>query len=70
MNTDLLRSKIVAKGWNIGQFCQVAGFNRATFDRKLAGRSEFDRDEIMRIADVLGLTADEVMEIFFVKLVA
>ena len=70
MNANMLRGKIVAKGYTIERFCEEAGFNRATFDRKLSGKYEFDRAEIRRIITVLELTDEEVRAIFFAEEVA
>lgn len=65
MRSNVLRGKIVENGMTIGEFCDRANFVRSTFDRKLSGASEFDRDEIERIIDVLGLTWDDARNIFF-----
>ena len=65
MNANELRGKIIAKGMTIQEFCTAAGFVRATFDRKLNGTSEFNRDEIERIIDALGLTWEDARAIFF-----
>ena len=67
MRANALRGKIVEKGMTIGEFCEEAKFVRSTFDRKMNGSSEFDRDEIERIIDVLGLTWDEARNIFFAE---
>lgn len=69
MKINALKAKIVEKGMTIGEFCNRAGFVRCTFDRKLAGTSEFDRDEIQRIAKELDLTAEETCNIFFADIV-
>ena len=65
MRSNVLRGKIVENGMTIREFCDQANFVRSTFDRKLSGASEFDRDEIERIIDVLGLTWDDARNIFF-----
>lgn len=70
MKSNALRGKIVERGMTIGEFCNRAGFVRSTFDRKLSGISEFDRDEIERIARELDLTAEETCNIFFADIVA
>lgn len=67
MRANELRGKIVANGMTIGEFCEKANFVRSTFNRKLNGSSQFDRDEIERIIDVLGLTWDEARNIFFAE---
>lgn len=65
MNANELRGKITARGMTIQEFCDRFGFARSTFDRKLNGLSEFDRDEIERIIDALELTWDDARMIFF-----
>ena len=70
MNANLLRGKIVERGFNVDSFCKETGFARSTFDRKLSGQSEFNRDEIEKIIIVLELTDDEIRAIFFPNLVA
>ncbi len=70
MKPNALRAKIVENGMNIDSFCKVAGFARATFDRKLKRVSEFDRAEMEKIILVLGLSTEEVRDIFFTNEVA
>ena len=65
MNANELKGKITAKGMTVQAFCDRFGFVRSTFDRKLNGPGEFNRDEIERIIDVLNLTWDEARRIFF-----
>ena len=67
MRANALRGKIVEKGMTIGEFCEAAKFSRATFDRKMNGASEFDREEIERIIDALDLTWEEARNIFFAE---
>ena len=55
---------------SISDFCTAAGFVRSTFDRKMNGESEFNRNEIERIINVLHLTDDETRSIFFENVVA
>ena len=68
MDENLLRAKIVEKGYNIGSFCKAVGFVRSTFERKLFGSTEFDRSEIERIVIALDMTDREIMRIFFAGL--
>ena len=65
MRTNALKGKIVEAWMTVGTFCDRANFSRSTFDRKLHGEREFNRDEIERIISVLGLTAEETRQIFF-----
>ena len=70
MNVDKLRGKIAENRMNISEFCEAAGFARSTFDRKMRGESEFDRDEIERIINTLKMTDEEMRNIFFEDIVA
>ena len=70
MNADKIRGKIAEKRMSVSEFCKAAGFNRATFDRKMSGSSEFTRGEIERITSVLNLTDEEMCTIFFENVVA
>ena len=65
MNANELKGAITAKGMTVQAFCDRNGFNRSTFDRKLNGSSEFDRDEIERIINALDLPWDRARAIFF-----
>ncbi len=70
MKTNALRAKIVENGMTIGEFCTRANFVRCTFDRKMSGQSEFDREEIGRIISELRLTPEETKDIFFADAVS
>lgn len=70
MNTLELKGRIVAKGFSIEGFCKATHIVRATFDRKMAGKTEFTRDEIERIIGALDLSAEETRAIFFTETVA
>ena len=70
MNANELKGKITAKGMTVQAFCDQFGFVRSTFDRKLNGLSEFDRDEIERIINTLKMTDEEMRNIFFENIVA
>lgn len=65
MKENVLRGKITEAKMTIGEFCEHTGFVRSTFDRKLKGENEFNRDEIARIISALNLTAEETRNIFF-----
>ena len=65
MDVNELKAKIVKQGMNIGEFCDKCGFVRSTFDRKMSGKSDFDLEDINIIIDALGLTIEEMCNIFF-----
>lgn len=62
MNTNLLKGIMTAKGWNVETLAKVIGIDSATFYRKMAGKSEFTRDEIVAICKTLDTNP---MPIFF-----
>ena len=65
MKSNILKGKIVESGMTVGELCEKAGIVRSTFDRKLNGTSVFNRDEIQKIIDTLGLSWDDAQKIFF-----
>ena len=67
MQPNILKGKIVERGMTVGEFCEKAGFVRSTFDRKVNGATEFNRDEIQTIIDTLDLTWEEAQKIFFAE---
>lgn len=70
MNRNELRGRIIAKGYTIDEFCKAIHMTRVTFDRRMSGKSEFDRGEIVEIVRVLELTMEEMLSIFFDDVVA
>lgn len=65
MNTNKLKGKIVERGLTLKDFADKLNINPATLTRKLNGGVEFKRDEIMSTIEILGLTPEEVIAIFF-----
>lgn len=63
-NINLLKGRIVAAGYTLTEFAQKIGIPYTTFSRRLSSRV-FGSDEIEKIAKVLNLTGDDVMNIFF-----
>ena len=70
MDRNGLRGRIIAKGFSIDAFCKAIGMTRVTFNRRMSGKTEFTRDEIAKIMEVLELTVEEMYSIFFIKKVA
>lgn len=69
MNINKLRGKIVEHGWTIADLAERIGVDRATLYRKIKEKS-FSIREATSIGRELGLTADEMMSIFFADHVA
>ena len=71
VNINMLKVKILEKGWNIEKIAKKIGIDRSTFYRKMNDTgSEFTIGEADYIARLLGLNYDEVNEIFFSNFVA
>lgn len=70
MKPNVLKSKIKLHDMTYDELLnelQNAGvsISKASWYRKLSGRIEFNRDEIEGLINVLSLTPDETVEIFF-----
>lgn len=66
INKDKLRGKIVENRMNLEDFSRVIGMNPATFYRKLQGDGQnFTVGQMHKIVDVLHLSNEEAMAIFF-----
>lgn len=65
MNANKLKGRIVEMGLSIDKVASGIGINPATMYRKLNGESEFTRDEILALAQVLNLTDGDIISIFF-----
>ena len=65
MNLLLLKSKMVEKGITDQELSSLLGINQATLFRKRNGTSDFYRNEIKVIKEVLNLTDRDIDLIFF-----
>lgn len=75
MNSNLLKSKIVAHGYTMHNFVDKINekehlMTAGTFYKKMNGTSEFTRNEIYCIQNVLNLNADDIESIFFASIVS
>ena len=65
VNINMLKFKIIEKGWNVEKIAKKIGIDRSTFYRKMNDTgSEFTIREADYIARLLDLNYDEVNEIF------
>lgn len=64
MNKNLLKAKIIEKGFSVETVADITGINRATLYRKLNEFEKFSIGEAMRIKKALGLTNQEACKIF------
>ena len=64
-NELAFKGKAVERGYTLGNLAKEIGINPATLTRKMTGESDFTRAEIIKIRDILNLSAQEVENIFF-----
>lgn len=69
MNERKLKAKLVEKGISVEAISYRIGINPSTFYRKIKSDS-FTIAEVRIIIEVLQLTHDEIMDIFFSDIVA
>ena len=62
---ELLKSQMVKDKINAESMSNELGINMTTFYRKLNGESEFNRQEMGIIRNVLSLNKDDMDSIFF-----
>lgn len=58
---------VMVKGKNLREVASVLNISNVTLWRKMNGESEFSREEIQTIKNMLNLTQDEAFEIFFAE---
>lgn len=62
---NLLREKIDVCGFKLVFVAKQLGISYQAFLKKLNNETEFKTSEVMILKEILHLTDDEVMEIFF-----
>lgn len=65
MDSNKLKGIRVSKGYTQEEISIKLGMAIRTYNRKELGAVEFNRIEILRIAEILELTIESVNEIFF-----
>jgi DNA-binding phage protein len=71
VNINKFKGKVVERGLNITKLAKKVGMDRSTFYRKMQNDGEtFTVREVNSIVNVLGLSAEEALEIFFTNSVA
>lgn len=63
MNKELLDYEIRRNGYTITKICEIIDVSRAAFYKKSKGISEFTRDEIQMLIELLN--PEDPMAIFF-----
>ena len=65
MNVNLIRAKMVEKGYTQGEVAKKIGMSSNSLSRKLLGKREFRLREVCMLCEVLDI--DNVQEIFLKK---
>lgn len=65
MKLEMLRQVMDEKGIGAGVLAQITGRSKSAIYRRFRGETEFTAGEIYSIASALGMSADEIMNIFF-----
>ena len=64
-NRELLDKCIERSGLKLGYVAHALGVTRSTFRLKRTGRQDFTEREMRALADILQLTTEEKVAIFF-----
>lgn len=59
------KAMLARKEISVGDVARALGIDPATLSRKISGQSDFYRNEIEKLCQILKLTPDETMQIFF-----
>jgi DNA-binding XRE family transcriptional regulator len=65
MNSQLLKGTRVIKGYTQTTLSKAMGITPKTYNRKELGITDFSHEEVIKMTQILGLTLDEVNNIFF-----
>lgn len=65
MNIPELRASIARIGISNRRLSKTLGISEQAFYNKIQGNTEFKGSEIKKMADILGLSLEEVNNIFF-----
>ena len=66
-NRHLFEQKVSESSYTMDELAWKLGINVATLYRKKTGISDFTRSEIQRISEILSLSRDEVVAVFFAE---
>lgn len=69
MNIDDLNAEIARKGLTKPQLAERLGVSKKCLYSRLKGETSFKQEEIQKIASILGLDEEKIMNIFFAELV-
>ena len=65
MNTNELRAELVRNNLTIEQLAVKLGMSRSSLSRKLSGNTTFTHPEMVKLKEVLNLSDEKMVIIFF-----
>lgn len=65
MNINLLKAQIALKGKKISDIAKLLRISKSAIYRKLNGKSDFTRKEILLLINFLDISTEKAMNIFF-----
>lgn len=65
MDFKELKARMVLQDINNEDLAQKIGVSKSAFYRKMNGTTEFTRDEIQKIIDILHINSTDAIRIFF-----
>ncbi len=65
MNENELRAEIVRKGLTIPKLAELAGMSKKTLYSKIKGFTSFKQGEISKVSEILCLSDNQILSIFF-----
>lgn len=65
MNINMLKAQIALKGKKVNDITKLLKISKSAVYRKLNGKSDFTRKEILLLINFLEINTDKAMEIFF-----
>ncbi|EIW19964.1 MULTISPECIES: helix-turn-helix domain-containing protein [Pelosinus] len=65
MDSQALKVELLTKRKKAGDISDALGISKSAFYRKLKGETAFTQVEIVKIREILGITNERMIEIFF-----
>ncbi len=65
MNKQKLKAAMILEDLTADRLCAEIGISSTAWWRKISGKSQFTQGEISRLREILKLTAEQTVEIFF-----
>ena len=65
LKANELKSEVARNEMTLEELARFLGINTSTLNRKMYGKSDFYRNEIVQIANILHLSQERINAIFF-----